>query len=248
MRFAITAERLKKGVLLFLHGAVLIRQVIWKESVGSAGGRWDVPLKPHLCADPLKSLRHSGSCDRTAAPSGRSAQSWRSICIYIWIGVWNAVDLKVLYKYNSVELIWVEWQMENSKLCCRPKKKKRGWMTLAFQSLYEAVENSPLPPLPLCWRCRWEPPPRFSTSARPGHAPDTWGRAQRLVRVQYWNDGKMGGPGVLLRKLTFSTVPMSGLCHVSILISKSSFMYSFCVAGKYIGTKSYILKQQDMIL
>lgn len=27
--------------------------------------------------------------------------------------------------------------------------------------------------------------------------------------------------------LTFSIVPMSGLCHVSIFIMKSSFMYSF---------------------
>lgn len=29
-------------------------------------------------------------------------------------------------------------------------------------------------------------------------------------------------------KLTFSNVPKSGLCHVSILMKKSSFIYSFC--------------------
>ena len=30
------------------------------------------------------------------------------------------------------------------------------------------------------------------------------------------------------QRLTFSNVPKSGLCHVSILMKKSSFIYSFC--------------------
>lgn len=33
--------------------------------------------------------------------------------------------------------------------------------------------------------------------------------------------------GHLTKSLTFSRAPISGLCHVSILMKKSSFMYSF---------------------
>lgn len=61
-----------------------------------------------------------------------------------------------------------------------------------------------LRPLASCWR-------RHKTAASPFRRPST-------LKAQS-------------QKLTFSNVPKSGLCHVSILMKKSSFIYSFC--GKH---------------
>lgn len=43
-------------------------------------------------------------------------------------------------------------------------------------------------------------------------------------------------------KLTFSNVPKSGLCHVSILMKKSSFMYSFCRKHKNVTHPSHLAR------
>ena len=46
-------------------------------------------------------------------------------------------------------------------------------------------------------------------------------------------------------RLTFSNIPVSGLCHVSILMKKSSFMYSFWKADQHIVLYRYWSRDAD---
>lgn len=54
------------------------------------------------------------------------------------------------------------------------------------------------------------------------------GQGARSYRAEPKRSTKDLDPGAREVILTFSWVPRSGLCQVSILIRKSSFMYSFC--------------------
>lgn len=102
-----------------------------------------------------------------------------------------------------------------------------GWRHPACFSLsHPQKSNSPLEPLRLCLRYLWGPPPPPSASARPADEP---GAEAKYASTPELEMGFWYFRCFLLQTdlLTLSNVPMSGLCHVSILIMKSSFMYSF---------------------
>lgn len=90
---------------------------------------------------------------------------------------------------------------------------------------------SPWAPLGFYLQCRCRLHLLSSKSLCPDHVPRTEAQAH-LWSLQ---EGHITRPAVETLThtctnilLTFSRCPMSGLCHVSILIKKLSFIYSFC--------------------
>ena len=83
--------------------------------------------------------------------------------------------------------------------------------------------------LDFCLQCQWAQQLHPSTCSCPTCAPKQHSKMKikKTVRRSYKLWSYKSDVTVDICLLTFSIVPRSGLCHVSILIMKLSFMYSF---------------------